>query len=60
VISHRFSTVRVADLIVVFDQGRVVETGDHDELLARGGTYAQMFTLQARAYLDGRDPPTRT
>jgi ATP-binding cassette subfamily B protein len=53
-ISHRFSTVRMADLIVVLDRGRVAEAGGHDELLASGGTYAQLFTLQARAYLDGR------
>jgi ATP-binding cassette, subfamily B, bacterial len=51
-ISHRFSTVRMADLIVVLDQGRVTETGDHETLLRSGGTYAQLFTLQARAYLD--------
>jgi ATP-binding cassette, subfamily B, bacterial len=51
-ISHRFSTVRIADLIVVLDQGRVVELGDHDALMRGGGTYAQLFTLQARAYLD--------
>jgi ATP-binding cassette subfamily B protein len=53
-ISHRFSTVRMADLIVVLDRGRVVESGDHDELLSRDGTYAHLFGLQARAYLDGR------
>jgi ATP-binding cassette subfamily B protein len=51
-ISHRFSTVRMADLIVVLDQGRVAEVGDHEALLRSGGTYAQLFTLQARAYLD--------
>jgi ATP-binding cassette subfamily B protein len=50
-VSHRFSTVRVADLIVVVDDGRVVEVGDHDTLLAADGSYAQLFTLQARAYL---------
>ncbi|MCC7198139.1 MAG: ABC transporter ATP-binding protein [Gammaproteobacteria bacterium] len=49
-ISHRFSTVRMADQIAVLDQGRVVEHGNHDELMARGGTYAQLFTLQARGY----------
>ncbi|GLY78055.1 ABC transporter ATP-binding protein [Actinoallomurus iriomotensis] len=51
-VSHRFSTVRMADLIVVLDQGRVEEVGDHETLLRAGGTYAQLFTLQARAYLD--------
>ncbi|GGV25566.1 hypothetical protein GCM10010277_06610 [Streptomyces longisporoflavus] len=49
-VSHRFSTVRGADLIVVLDHGRVAETGGHDALLARGGLYAQMYGLQARAY----------
>ncbi|MGW6059254.1 ATP-binding cassette domain-containing protein [Streptomyces sp. NPDC055189] len=49
-VSHRFSTVRGADLIVVLDHGRVAETGRHEELLARGGLYAQMYGLQARAY----------
>jgi len=49
-VSHRFSTVRMADLIVVLSGGRVVEAGPHDELLAAGGTYAQLFDLQARAY----------
>ncbi|MBP6514715.1 MAG: ABC transporter ATP-binding protein [Steroidobacteraceae bacterium] len=49
-ISHRFSTVRMADQIAVLDQGRIVEHGNHDELMARGGTYAQLFTLQARGY----------
>ncbi|MEU6990449.1 ABC transporter ATP-binding protein [Streptomyces sp. NPDC046465] len=49
-VSHRFSTVRGADLIVVLDRGRVVETGRHEELLARRGLYAQMYGLQARAY----------
>ncbi|TGB07299.1 ABC transporter ATP-binding protein [Streptomyces sp. MZ04] len=49
-VSHRFSTVRGADLIVVLDHGRVAETGRHEELLARGGLYAQMYGVQARAY----------
>ncbi|MGW6024713.1 ATP-binding cassette domain-containing protein [Streptomyces sp. NPDC055099] len=49
-VTHRFSTVRGADLIVVLDQGRVAETGGHEELLSRGGLYAQMYDLQARAY----------
>ena len=49
-VSHRFSTVRNADLIVVIDGGRVVEAGSHAELMQRGGLYAELFELQARAY----------
>jgi hypothetical protein len=50
VISHRFSTVRMADTIVVLDGGRVLERGSHDELVAAGGRYATLFALQARGY----------
>jgi ATP-binding cassette subfamily B protein len=50
-ISHRFSSVRSADRIYVLEHGKVVEQGSHDELMARGGRYAELFTLQARAYL---------
>jgi ATP-binding cassette subfamily B protein len=49
-VSHRFSTARAADLIVVLDRGTVSETGAHEELMAAQGTYAELFTLQARAY----------
>lgn len=49
-ISHRFSTVRRADLIVVMDQGQIVERGNHAELLALNGQYARLFELQARGY----------
>ena len=49
-VSHRFSTVRMADLIVVVADGRVVEQGSHDELTERGGLYADLFTLQASAF----------
>jgi ATP-binding cassette, subfamily B, bacterial len=49
-VSHRFSTVRMADLIVVLDGARVVEVGPHADLLARGGTYAELYGIQAAAY----------
>ena len=49
-VSHRFSTVRTADLIVVVEDGMVVEVGSHDELLALDGLYAHLFELQAAAY----------
>ena len=49
-ISHRFSTVRMADEIVVLNGGRIVEQGTHQELLLRGGRYATLFTLQAEGY----------
>jgi ATP-binding cassette subfamily B protein len=49
-ISHRFSTVRMADQIAVLERGRIIEKGSHDELMALGGHYAQLFSLQARGY----------
>jgi ATP-binding cassette subfamily B protein len=49
-ISHRFSTVRMADEIVVLEGGRVVERGDHASLMQQGGVYARLFELQARGY----------
>ncbi|MBS1529790.1 MAG: ABC transporter ATP-binding protein [Bacteroidetes bacterium] len=49
-ISHRFSTVRMADRIVVLDKGEIVEIGSHEELLANGGRYAELFRLQAMGY----------
>jgi ATP-binding cassette subfamily B protein len=49
-VSHRFSTVRMADLIVVLDGARLVETGTHDELMASGGPYAELYGIQAAAY----------
>jgi ATP-binding cassette subfamily B protein len=50
IVSHRFSTVSMADLIAVIDGGRVVEFGSHDELLAGRGLYAELFALQAAGY----------
>jgi ABC-type multidrug transport system fused ATPase/permease subunit len=50
VISHRFSTVRIADCIAVVEDGRVSELGTHDELMALHGRYAELFELQAAAY----------
>jgi ATP-binding cassette, subfamily B, bacterial len=52
VVSHRFSTVRRADKIVVLEGGRIVECGSHDELMTLGGRYARMFDLQARYYTE--------
>jgi ATP-binding cassette, subfamily B, bacterial len=52
VISHRFSTVRKADRIVVLEHGRVVEQGTHEELVAAGGRYAEMFAVQAARFAD--------
>jgi ATP-binding cassette subfamily B protein len=49
-VSHRFSTARMADLIVVLDGSRVVEVGSHDDLVAKGGQYADLYAIQARAY----------
>ncbi len=49
-VSHRFSTVRMADYIVVLDGAHVAELGTHDALMAKGGQYAQLYTIQAAAY----------
>lgn len=50
IISHRFSTVRNADRIIVFDQGKIVEEGSHEKLMELGGKYAQAFKLQSKGY----------
>ncbi|MBO2458674.1 ABC transporter ATP-binding protein [Actinomadura violacea] len=55
VISHRFSTVRRADRICVLDGGRLAEQGTHDELMALGGTYAEMFRLQAARFREDEE-----
>jgi ATP-binding cassette subfamily B protein len=49
-ISHRFSTVRMADRIVVIEEGRIAEMGNHHELLRREGIYARLFSMQAEGY----------
>jgi ATP-binding cassette, subfamily B, bacterial len=54
-ISHRFSSVRSADRIYVLDHGRVIETGTHEQLIAQGGCYAELFSIQAAMYLGGDD-----
>jgi ATP-binding cassette subfamily B protein len=49
-VSHRFSTVRMADLIVVLDGARLVEVGSHDDLMSRKGQYSELYGIQAAAY----------
>ena len=49
-ISHRFSTVRLADYIYVLEDGRIIDSGTHDELIHRGGKYAQLYEIQAASY----------
>jgi ATP-binding cassette subfamily B protein len=54
-ISHRLSTVRRADRIVLLHEGRIVESGSHDELIALGGRYAEFFTIQSQRFHEGYD-----
>jgi len=51
IISHRFSTVRIADHIIVLDKGAITEEGSHEELLEHNGHYARLFRLQAQGYM---------
>jgi ATP-binding cassette, subfamily B, bacterial len=51
-ISHRFSTVKSADRIVVLDEGKIVEQGTHAELIAHQGLYHELYSIQAAAYTD--------
>ncbi len=54
-VSHRFSTVRMADLIIVLDGARVVEVGTHEQLVGHGGQYRELYDIQAAAYAS--EPP---
>jgi len=56
-ISHRFSSVRDADRIFVLRHGELIEQGDHAELMQLGGLYAELFELQASAYVDAAPAP---
>ena len=51
-ISHRLSSTRFCDKIVLFDEGKVAEEGNHEELMKQNGRYAQMFEIQAQYYVD--------
>jgi ATP-binding cassette subfamily B protein len=57
-VAHRFSTVRQADRILVIEQGQIIEEGNHEELLHLNGTYACLFRLQAKGYLDEKQAIT--
>jgi ATP-binding cassette subfamily B protein len=59
-VSHRFSTVRMADRIVVIDGARVVEIGSHEQLMARGGQYAELYDIQAASYRSKRPKASGT
>lgn len=53
IVSHRFSTVRMADRIVVLDDGAILEEGSHESLVSAGGRYAELYQLQKDAYTSG-------
>ncbi|GAB3925425.1 ABC transporter permease [Microlunatus endophyticus] len=55
-VTHRFSTVAAADLVIVLDHGRIVEQGAHDQLIAANGRYAELYNLQARGYRPTTEP----
>jgi ATP-binding cassette subfamily B protein len=59
-ISHRYNTVRGADHIYVLDRGRIIEHGNHEQLMSAAGVYCELFSLQAAAYTGavGRDNPS--
>ncbi|MDR0553376.1 MAG: ABC transporter ATP-binding protein, partial [Treponema sp.] len=50
IVTHRLGSARIADRILVMDEGRIVESGGHEELVRRGGKYAQMWAAQAKYY----------
>ena len=52
-VSHRLSTTRIADRIIMFENGEIIEEGSHEELMALNGKYAEMFLLQAEKYREG-------
>ncbi len=54
-ITHRLANIRHADQIIVLDHGRITEEGTHQELMAHGAGYSELYTLQAHAYLDATD-----
>jgi len=56
-VTHRLANVRHADQILVLEQGRLIEHGRHEHLMAHGGTYHELFTLQARAYAESAGEP---
>ena len=58
IISHRLSLARTADKIVTLNEGRIVEVGTHDDLIAQNGLYSRMFNLQASGYLGTGDGQT--